>query len=168
MRTGIAATAADTRSRKGPRRARPISTLILMSSQSGRPLAHPAIPERWPSAWPSLTKNVLLGSVVPVVAALVVVLILALTKALAAAWWVALVPLLLLAWPLSLPARVRSVLQDATDSGRAEVVQGTLGTIVTAPRRRLGVRPNAEVVPGRPVRYFLNPPDRDAPARSAR
>ncbi|WP_153505504.1 hypothetical protein [Cumulibacter manganitolerans] len=134
-----------------------------MSTRPARRPHHPALPQAWPSAWPSLLGGVLLGAVLPVVAAAVVVVILLLTSSLATAWWVVLLPLLLLAWPLSLPARVRRVMQDASDAGRLDVVQGTLGALATAPERRLGVRPNAEVVPGAAVRYFLNP--RTAPGR---
>ena len=98
----------------------------------------------------------LIGAVLPVVAAVVVLVVLLLTTSLSTSWWVVLLPLLLLAWPLSLPGRVRKVMQDAADAGRLEVVRGMLGTLATAPRRRLGVRPNAEVVPGAKVRYYLN------------
>lgn len=131
-----------------------------MSTQPGRTPSHPALPATWPSAWSSLSKNVLLGSILPVVAAVIVVVILLLTKSFDTAWWVALLPLLLLAWPLSLPGRVRKVMQDAGETGKLDIVQGLLGTIATARERRLGVRPNAEIVPGKDVKYFLNEGDR--------
>lgn len=114
-----------------------------------------ALPATWPSAWPSLAKNVALGAVAPVAAAVVVLVILLVTKSLSTAWWVVLLPLLLLLWPLSLPARVRKVMQDATDTGRLEVVNATLGILAHAPQKRLGVQPTAEVVPGRQVRYLV-------------
>lgn len=133
-----------------------------MSIRAGRRPHHPALPDTWPSAWPSVRRTVLLGSIMPVVAAVVIVVILLLTSSLGTAWWVAVLPLLLLGWPLSLPARVRKVVQDAADAGRLEVVQGTLGALALVPERRLGVRPNAEVVPGDGVRYFLNSRPRGA------
>lgn len=126
-----------------------------MSTQLGRNPSNSALPSPWPSAWPSLAKNVALGAVLPIVAAVVVLVILLLTKSLSTAWWVLLLPMLLLLWPLSLPARVRKVMQDAADSGRLEVVNATLGILAHAPERRLGVQPSAEVVPARPVRYLV-------------
>lgn len=131
------------------------STLMRMSTQLGANPSNSALPATWPSAWPSLGRNVALGAVLPIVAAIVVLVILLLTKSLSTAWWVALLPLLLLAWPLSLPARARKVMQDAGDSGRLEIVNATLGTLARAPQKRLGVQPTAEVVPGRPVRYHV-------------
>lgn len=135
----------------------PTARVIGMPKDSGRTPQHPGLPQSWPSAWPSLAKQAFMGAILPIVAAVVVLVVLLLTKTLEQAWWVALIPLLLLIWPLSLPGRVQRVMQEASDDGRLEVVQGMLGTIAAAPRRRLGVRPNAEVVPGKPVRYYLNP-----------
>ena len=138
-----------------------------MSTQPGRTASSAALPATWPSAWPSLRKNVLIGAIVPVVAAVVVLVILLLTKVADTAWWVALLPLLLLAWPLSLPGRVRKVMQEAADAGSLDLTQGMLGTLAAVRQRRLGVRPNAEVVPGKPVRYYLNPGKR-APGSGGR
>lgn len=115
-----------------------------------------ALPARWPSAWPSLRREVLLGATVPVVAAAVLLAVLVLTQAARTSWWFVLAPLLLLAWPLSLPARARAVIRSAHRARTLDVVQGAYGLIAEARHRRLGVRPNVEIVPGRPVRYYLN------------
>lgn len=114
------------------------------------------LPSSWPSAWSSMRSKVLVGMLWPLVAAGVVLLVLALTQTLQVAWWVALLPLPALCWPLSLPARVRAVLRDAAAAHTVDIVRGQLGVIVTARHRRLGVRPNAEVVGGRVVGYYLN------------
>lgn len=89
-------------------------------------------------------------------AALMVIIVLEMTQTLAIAWWVAAIPLALLGWALSLPVRVRSVMQRAHRAHTLEVVHGPLGLIAEVRRRRLGVRPQAEVAPGGPVRYHLN------------
>lgn len=116
-----------------------------------------ALPASWPSAWPSLRRQVLLGATLPLVVSVVVLVVLAVTQTLATSWWVALIPLVLLAWPLSLPARVRTVVQNAHRARTLDIVQGTIGLIGEVRHRRMGVRPNVEVVPGGPVRYYLNP-----------
>lgn len=115
------------------------------------------LPTSWPSAWPSMRSKVLIGVVGPLAAAVIVVLVLALTQTFPVAWWVALIPLLALFWPLSLPARVRAVQRGAAAAHTVDIVRGQLGVMVTTRHRRLGVRPNAEVVAGRVVGYHLNP-----------
>lgn len=128
-----------------------------MPRDPGYPPPHGALPATWPSAWPSMRRHVLRGAVLPLVAAAVVVVVLAVTQTLSISWWFILLPLALLAWPLSLPARVRRVVQDAARARTLDLVQGTVGLLAEVRHRRLGVRPNAEVVPGRPIRYYLNP-----------
>lgn len=136
-----------------------------MSSEPPYPSEQGALPAVWPTAWPSMRGHVLLGSTLPVVAALVVVVVLVLTQTIASAWWFVLLPLLLLGWPLSLPSRVRTVVQGAHRARTLDVVYGAVGLIAEVRHRRLGVRPNAEVVPGRPVRYYLNSGKRSLRAR---
>lgn len=124
-----------------------------------------ALPTIWPSAWPSMRREVLVRSTLPLVAAVVVLIVLMLSQVIATSWWFTAIPLLLLIGPLSLPARVRAVVQTADRTRTLDIVYGAVGLNVEVRHRRRGVRPNAEVVPGHPVRYYLNPGKRSQRAR---
>lgn len=100
-------------------------------------------PQQWPSAWPSLRNAVFLGLVLPVTLLVALIVILMMTKVLATAWWLVLVPAALMMGPLSLPHRIRSVLQADADSGQLRVSAREAGLLATSPRRRQGVRPRA-------------------------
>ncbi|MFV0535645.1 MAG: hypothetical protein ACK5MR_18655 [Cumulibacter sp.] len=116
----------------------------------------PAFPTVWPSAWPSLGAHVALGATLPVVAALVGFIILLLTQTLETSWWIAALPLLLLAWPLSLPARARASMRRAHEDSRIEVVAAP-GGLVARPIARRGPKVRAFLEQDRRVRYEIAP-----------
>ncbi|MEO6957034.1 MAG: hypothetical protein ABI137_09880 [Antricoccus sp.] len=103
------------------------------------------LPERWPSAWPSLRSAVFVGLTLPLALLVTLIVILSMTKVLAMAWWLLLVPAALMIRPLSLPRRVRSVIQLDADFGRLRVSERKAGLLASSPKRRRGVRPRVEL-----------------------
>lgn len=113
------------------------------------------LPSQWPSAWPSLGRRVAVASVVPIVVALVALAVVAIVGVLPSAWWVPLIPLVLLVGPLTLPGRVRSAMQGASDAKTLVVTVAPLGLLVRTPAPARLVRPSAEVTSAGRVRYSL-------------
>ncbi|WP_134322831.1 hypothetical protein [Cumulibacter soli] len=116
----------------------------------------PALPTVWPSAWPSLRAQVALGATFPVVAAVAGFIILLRTQTLATSWWIAVLPLLLLAWPLSLPARARAAMRRAHEGSRIEVLATQHG-LVARPIERRGLKVRAFLEQDGRVRYEIAP-----------
>lgn len=107
--------------------------------------SYDALPQRWPSAWRSMRSQVLLSLVFPIVLLVVLTVILMMTKVLGIVWWILVVPTLLIIWAISLPGRVRSVVQSDAAAGRLRVMTGQTGLLAESPKRRRGVRPHAQL-----------------------
>lgn len=113
------------------------------------------IPEQWPSAWPSLGKRALFGAIVPLAAAAVSLIVIVIMQVFGTTWWIPLLCLLLAIWPLSIPARARNAIQKASEAKELLVTVATAGLLVRVPRKRLGMRPGAELPAVGNMRYYL-------------
>lgn len=102
------------------------------------------LPEAWPSAWPSLWRPVRDRAVL--VGAMVVLTLVGLARFgdLGLSWWVALLPLVLLAGPVSRPARVRGAIRRAAADRTLRVRTTESGLWVTARRRSVAAMVSAD------------------------
>lgn len=108
------------------------------------------LPDRWPSAWPSLWRPVRDRAAFAVPAALLTALGLGWLGDLSLTWWVPLLPLLLLAGPLTRPGRVRRSFDRASADGSLTVVDDRAGVLVWGSGRTVA----AEVTAGGAIRYL--------------
>ena len=111
------------------------------------------LPEHWPSAWPSLRGQVALGAVLPVLAAVLTLAGEIWLGIADIAWWLPLLPLILLIGPLTRPARIRRLVDTADRRGRLQVTVATLGLLAVVPGRRGRARVTVEVLPAGRVVY---------------
>lgn len=102
---------------------------------------HPVqLPQRWPSAWPSLWPGVRDRTVFVAVTVSLTVLGLARFGDLGLAWWVALLPLVLLIGPLTRPSRARRAIQRAARQRTLNVRESGNELLVSVPRRSVTAR----------------------------
>lgn len=99
------------------------------------------LPERWPSAWPALRRDVGGGVATVVLTAVLTSIGTWSFGDPARAWWVGLLPLLLLVVPLSRPARYRAAFVRARLRGTVRNADGE----VRVGRRRARVEPDGTV-----------------------
>lgn len=102
--------------------------------------ANPRLPTHWPSAWPSLWRPVRDRALFVAGTTILVLLGLARFGDLGLSWWVALLPLALMAGPVTRPARVRRAIRQAAEQRMLSVQVSEDGLSVSTRRRSVTAR----------------------------